>query len=434
MKFYNIKNKQQLVDPREAVMFGMAADGGLFMPTEIPSLTENYIEHLHAMSFQEIAFEVASRFFRPEVPNSALEQIIENSIRFDAPLVEVGDDVQVLELFHGPTLSFKDFGAQFLSYMTSYFAGFEDKDVTILVATSGDTGSAVAHGFHNLEGIKVVLLYPSGKVSKLQEQQFTTLGGNVTSLEIDGSFDDCQKLAKQAFADADLRKHIMLTSANSINIARLIPQIFYYFRAYGRIQNKPGKPVFAVPSGNFGNLTSGLIAKRMGLPVGKFVAATNSNDTVPRYLKTGIYEPRRAIQTLSNAMDVGAPSNFARILELYENNLTKLRADLSGSSFSDPQTTDTIHEVFNNFDYILDPHGAVGYLGLMSYLKGESSAGGIFLATAHPAKFWDIVSPLVENKLEMPERLEAAMNKPKTSIRFGNDYDGLRNFLVGHTL
>ena len=328
MIYYSTNNKNQRVSLREAVIQGLAPDNGLYMPESIPVLSASFFESLSQLSFQEIGFRVAKSLIGEDIPTNELKRIVDHTIQFDAPLVEIERDVFSLELFHGPTLAFKDFGARFLSGLLGYFANQQDKEITILVATSGDTGSAVANGFLNVPGTKVIVLYPSGKVSDIQEKQFTTLGGNITALEIDGTFDDCQRLVKQAFMDEELKRKLFLTSANSINIARLIPQSFYYFHAYAQLKDKQSEIVFSVPSGNFGNLTAGLFAKRMGLPIHKFIAATNRNDIVPKYLQTKLFSPRPSVQTISNAMDVGNPSNFARILDLYQSDFDALSKDI----------------------------------------------------------------------------------------------------------
>ena len=431
MKWYSTNHKSPLTSLHDAVLQGLAPDGGLYLPTEIPSFSLNFIEHLHSMSIQEIAFEVARQFTKQEITKATLEEIIDCAITFDAPLAKIEDEVYSLELFHGPTLAFKDFGARFMARLTAQFVQNLDRELTVLVATSGDTGSAVAHGFMDIDGIRVVLLYPSGRVSKIQEQQLTTLGGNVTAVELDGTFDDCQKLVKQAATNSEVLKKLNLTSANSINIARLIPQIFYYFRGVGQLQQEFRDLVISVPSGNFGNLTAGILAKKMGLPIQKFIAATNINDIVPKYLESGIYEPKPSIETIANAMDVGNPSNFSRILELYDHSVDKIRKDICGAHFTDDQIRDTIHEVFEATGTILDPHGAIGYMGLINFIKNSSiPRTGIFLATAHPAKFWDHVYPIVGDQLQMPDSLQQALDKEKQSILMENDFEQFKELLL----
>jgi threonine synthase len=429
MNYYSTKNKNQKVSLREAVIQGLAPDNGLYMPEHIPVLPNSFFESLPKLSFQEIGFQVAKNLIGDDIPTHELRRIVDHTIQFEAPLVELEKDVFSLELFHGPTLAFKDFGARFLSGLLGYFANQQDKEITILVATSGDTGSAVANGFYNVPGTKVIVLYPSGKVSDIQEKQFTTLGGNITALEIDGTFDDCQRLVKQAFMDEQLKQKLFLTSANSINIARLIPQSFYYFRAFAQLKENKRAVTFSIPSGNFGNLTAGLFAKRMGLPVHQFIAATNQNDIVPNYLRTKLFSPRPSIQTISNAMDVGNPSNFARMLDLYQNDFESLSTDVLGFHYSDEQTNQAMREVFKNKNYILDPHGAVGYLGLKEYLKFNPNSVGIFLETAHPVKFGEVVERAIDQSVEIPERLNSFLRKEKQSIKMTNSFDEFKEFL-----
>jgi threonine synthase len=429
MNYYSTNNKNLKVSLREAVIQGLAPDNGLYMPESIPTLPSSFFESLHKLSFQEIGFQVAKNLIGNDIPTSELKRIVDHTIQFDAPLVEIEKNIFSLELFHGPTLAFKDFGARFLSGLLGYFANQQDKEITILVATSGDTGSAVANGFYNVPGTKVIVLYPSGKVSDIQEKQFTTLGGNITALEIDGTFDDCQRLVKQAFMDEQLKQKLFLTSANSINIARLIPQSFYYFYAFAQIKEKQKPIVFSVPSGNFGNLTAGLFAKRMGLPIHQFIAATNQNDIVPTYLKTKLFSPRPSVQTISNAMDVGNPSNFARMLDLYQNDFENLSKDVVGCHYSDEQTSNAMNEVFKNINYVLDPHGAVGYLALKEYLKPNSNAIGVFLETAHPAKFKEVVEGAIGRPIEIPARLDLFLKKEKQSKRMNGSFGELKEFL-----
>jgi threonine synthase len=355
--------------------------------------------------------------------------MIDHAIQFDAPLVEVEPAISALELFHGPTLAFKDFGARFLSGLVGYFAAQQDKAITILVATSGDTGSAVANGFLNVPGTKVIVLYPAGKVSEIQEKQFTTLGGNITALEVEGTFDDCQRLVKQAFLDTELNQKQTLTSANSINIARLIPQTFYYFYAFGQVKHPSGPVVFSVPSGNYGNLTAGLLAKRMGLPITKMIASTNINAIVPEYFKTQVFTPRASQQTISNAMDVGNPSNFARMLDLYDHHFERLAGDVEGYSFSDEETRSAMRQVFRDKNYRMDPHGAIGYLGLKEYIKSHPGTQGIFLETAHPGKFKEVVEETLGQSIELPEALIEFSKKEKKSTRIGKEYPDFREIL-----
>ncbi len=430
LRYYSTNDKQLSVTLRDAVIHGQAKDGGLFMPDSIPVLPASFYDGIEHRTFPEIGHAVAKAFLKDEVPDEQIKRIVDHTIDFDAPLVEVGTDLYSLELFHGPSMAFKDFGARFMSQLLRYFSKDEKKKITILAATSGDTGSAVANGFLGVEGIQVIILYPSGKVSEIQEKQFTTLGQNITALEIEGTFDDCQRLVKTAFADADLCGQHFLTSANSINIARLIPQSFYYFYAYAQLK-KLWKPlVFSVPSGNFGNLTAGVIAGRMGLPVEHFVASTNANDVVPAYLQKGVFEPRQSVQTISNAMDVGNPSNFARLLDMFDGDYKRMGEQITGYSFTDAETAECMKHVYASTGYLLDPHGAIGYLGLRKYVKGKE-ATGVFLESAHPAKFKEVVESVVDEKIIIPETLQAFMKKEKVSSKGKSDYPSFREFLEG---
>ena len=431
MKLYSTNNTSHVVSLKEAVFKGLPADNGLYMPTVIPQLDKSFFEKSDKLSFQEIAFEVSKALIGEDVPTDTLHKIINDVLTFDAPVVKVHDNIYVLELFHGPSLAFKDFGARFMARLMSYFLEKESKEINILVATSGDTGSAVAQGFYKMPGIKVTILYPSKKVSEMQEKQLTTLGENITALEVDGTFDDCQRMVKEAFLDAELNKKFNLSSANSINISRLIPQSFYYFYAYSRLKNL-GKPVvFSVPSGNFGNLCGGLIAKRMGLPVKQFIASTNANDIIPGYLLSGVFSPRPSVKTISNAMDVGNPSNFARIVALYNNNIVEIRKDIIGNKYTDNETSNAISEVFKKYNYTLDPHGAVGYLGLLDYKKKVmDDFTGVFLATAHVSKFPEVVEDIIGKQIELPERLNVLKSKQKKSIPLANTFQALKNYLI----
>lgn len=429
MKYYSTNNKNLKVSLRDAVIQGLAPDNGLYMPEHIPTLPNSFFESLPGLSLKEIALEVAKNLMGNDLPESELNKIIEHTIQFDAPLVQIEAGIYTQELFHGPTLAFKDFGARFLSGLLGHFAKQQSKEITILVATSGDTGSAVANAFLRVPGTRVVVLYPSGKVSEIQEKQFTTLGENITALEVAGTFDDCQRLVKQAFLDKELKQELFLTSANSINVARLIPQSFYYFSAYAQMGKKDIPLVISVPSGNFGNITAGLIAKKMGLPVHKFIAATNSNDVFPEYLRTKIFKPRNSSQTISNAMDVGNPSNFPRMLELYHNDFGILSQDVTGYSFNDEDTRSAMRVVYNKTGYVLDPHGAVGYLGLKEFLKSNSEYTGIFLETAHPAKFREVVEETIQHSIDLPERLREFMEGEKKSIRISSDFSKFKSLL-----
>lgn len=431
MKFYSTNNPAAHVTLKHAVIQGLAPDNGLYMPETIPVLPPSFFKDLPHLSFPEIALAVARNLVQNEVPEADLKRIVDHTLQFDAPVVKVEDDVYALELFHGPTLAFKDFGARFMSQLLGYFAQQQDREIVILVATSGDTGSAVANGFLGVEGTRVIVLYPSGKVSDIQEKQFTTLGRNVTALEVDGTFDDCQRLVKQAFLDDALRSQYFLTSANSINIARLIPQSFYYFLAYARLQGN-GKPlVFSVPSGNFGNLTGGLLAKRMGLSIDTFIAATNANDVVPEYLHSKVFAPRPSQQTISNAMDVGNPSNFARMLDLYGNDFDTLSKDIKGYRFTDEETRAAMQQVYSRQGYTMDPHGAVAYAGLQQYKKETGrDITGVFLETAHPAKFKDVVDGILPKPVAIPEPLQAFLKQQKQSVRLAADFNSFKEYLV----
>jgi threonine synthase len=431
MKFYSTNNKNLKVDLKEAVTQGLAPDNGLYMPEHIPVLPKEFFDTIHTKSFRDIAFVVAQNIIGDDVPADELRRIVDHTIQFDAPVVEVDDHAYALELFHGPTLAFKDFGARFMSQLLGYFAKEQSQEIVVLVATSGDTGSAVANGFLGVKGTKVIVLYPSGKVSEIQEKQFTTLGQNVTALEVDGTFDDCQSLVKQAFLDDVLRKKYFLTSANSINIARLIPQSFYYFYAYAQVKDKNKPVVISIPSGNFGNLTGGLLAQRMGLPIERFIATTNVNDVVPEYLKTEVFTPRPSRQTISNAMDVGNPSNFVRLLDLFDNDFARLSKNIVGYAFSDDETRAAMRHIYASTDYVMDPHGAIGYLGLIKYLeeRGEDITG-IFLETAHPAKFKEVVDETLSRPIDIPLPLQRFLEQPKKSIPMKSDFEGFKDFLL----
>ena len=417
MKYYSTNHQASDASLEEAVVKGLASDKGLYMPEAIKPLPQEFYDQIENLSFQEIAYRVADAFFGEDVPAETLKQIVYDTLSFDVPAVKVKDNIYSLELFHGPTLAFKDVGGRFMARLLGYFIKKEgQKQVNVLVATSGDTGSAVANGFLGVEGIHVYVLYPKGKVSEIQEKQFTTLGRNITALEVDGTFDDCQALVKNAFMDADLNAHMKLTSANSINVARFLPQAFYYFYAYAQLK-KEGKAdhlVVCVPSGNFGNITAGLFGKRMGLPVKRFIAANNRNDIFYQYLQTGKYNPRPSIATIANAMDVGDPSNFARVLALYGNSHAAITADISGATYTDEQIRETVGEVYRETGYLLDPHGACGYRALSEGLSPSET--GIFLETAHPAKFLETVEGIIGDKVEIPAKLQAFMKGTKQSV------------------
>lgn len=426
LSFYSTKKQIENVSLKDAVLQGLAVDSGLFMPSKISSIEPLFFDRIFSLSLPEIAFIVSKHLLNNAIPADDLKKIIDVSMTIDAPLIKLSEEMYVLELFHGPTLSFKDFGARFMARLMEYFNRNENNDLHILAATSGDTGSAVAHGFFNIPGIKVWILYPKGQVSYIQEKQLTTIGHNVTALEVDGTFDDCQSLVKQAFSDRELCKKMRLTSANSINIARLIPQSFYYFFAYAQLGKCTDPIVVSVPCGNFGNLTAGLLSKKMGLPIDRFIAATNINDSVPRYLRTGNFDPHISRKTLSNAMDVGNPSNFARILDLYNEDLKKIQKDIYGISITDFQMKDAISELRRKYQYIADPHGAIAYLGLKDYQQRRPKSKGIFLETAHPAKFLETVEPLIGEKLDMPESLKSAVTKNKESFQINSNYNELK--------
>lgn len=431
MKYYSTNKKSDKATLQEAVVKGLASDKGLFMPEVIKQLPSSFFENMKDMTFQEIAYVVADAFFGEDVEADALKKIVYDTLNFDVPLVHVNDNIYSLELFHGPTLAFKDVGGRFMSRLLGYFIKKQgEKDVNVLVATSGDTGSAVANGFLGVEGIRVFVLYPKGKVSKIQECQFTTLGQNITALEIDGTFDDCQALVKSAFMDADLNAHMKLTSANSINVARFLPQAFYYFYAYAQLQKlgKDKNVVICVPSGNFGNITAGLFGKKMGLPVSRFIAANNKNDIFLQYLNTGVYTPRPSVATIANAMDVGDPSNFARVLDLYGESHEAICAEISGCSYTDEQIRETVKATYDSAKYLLDPHGAVGYRALKEYLKPEEV--GVFLETAHPAKFLETVESIIGEKVEIPQKLQEFMKGQKQSVELPKDFDTFKAYLL----
>lgn len=433
MKLYSTKNKSHLVELKEAVLKGLPPDNGLYMPVNIPRLPDSFFSDIEKYSFQDIAYQVGHALFDGYIPDEKTNEIVRHAVNFPAPLIKLTEDIQVLELFHGPSLAFKDFGARFMAQLMSYFNEKEDQELIILVATSGDTGGAVAAGFYDTPGIQVVILYPSGKVSTLQEKQLTTLGKNITALEVDGTFDDCQALVKKAFLDKDLNQQLRLSSANSINISRLIPQSFYYFEAYKQAP-KDRAIAFCIPSGNFGNLTAGLIAHEMGLPVSAFLAATNANDVVPEYLQKGQFNPRPSVRTLSNAMDVGNPSNFARMQDIFKgldalNTWKKMKKKVWGFAFDDQSTQSAILDIKNQYDYVIDPHGAVGYLAIKEFQKQHANFFHILLETAHPAKFMDDMERILQFKIELPKQLSELMDKPKAATKMEVDYEQFRQWL-----
>lgn len=434
MKFYSTNNKNNRVSLEQAVFHSLPEDNGLYMPEFIPKCDNVFINSLGTLSFQEIAYEVSRQLLKDDIENNALKDLVDDAINFPAPVIALENNAYVLELFHGPSMAFKDFGARFMGRLMAYFLKKKKQELNILVATSGDTGGAVAMGFYDVPDIQVTILYPSGKVSPVQEKQLTTLGKNITALEVDGTFDDCQRLVKQAFLDKKLNEQINLSSANSINISRLIPQTFYYFNAVAQLRAKGDeRPViFSVPSGNFGNLTAGLIAQRMGLPVTHFVASTNINDEVPQYLQSGKFITYPSKPTLSNAMDVGNPSNFSRMLDLFDQDADKMSAVISGYSFDDKETLSAIREMFDQNNYILCPHTAIAYLGLKEYLKEYPglNAAGVFLSTAHPCKFPDVYDEDIKKQLVYPSQVEELRDKKKNAVSMDNDFEDLKSFLL----
>ena len=455
MKYYSTNKQAPDASLEEAVVKGLAADKGLFMPYSIKPLPQEFYDSIDTLSFQEIAYRVADAFFGEDIPADTLKQIVYDTLNFDVPLVKVTENIYSLELFHGPTLAFKDVGGRFMARLLGYFIKKEGKkQVNVLVATSGDTGSAVANGFLGVEGIHVYVLYPKGKVSEIQEKQFTTLGQNITALEIDGTFDDCQALVKSAFMDKELNEHLQLTSANSINVARFLPQAFYYFYAYAQLKKATSDklratstmqhdsaalvarssslvadlPVICVPSGNFGNITAGLFGKRMGLPVKRFIAANNRNDIFYQYLQTGVYTPRPSIATIANAMDVGDPSNFARVLDLYGGSHAAISAEISGTTYTNEQIAETMRETWKECHYLLDPHGACGFRALKEGLK--SGETGVFLETAHPAKFLETVEGIIGETVEIPAKLKAFMQGEKQSLSMTKEFADFKSYLL----
>ena len=438
MNYYSTNGKAPIADLQKAVVKGLAEDRGLYMPERIEKLPKAFFDNIQDMKFQDIAYNVASNFFGEDVDEDALQDIVYDTLSFDCPVVEVKDNIYTLELFHGPTLAFKDVGARFMARLLGYFLRQESsklnvkssKLVNVLVATSGDTGSAVANGFLGVEGIHVYVLYPKGKVSPIQECQFTTLGQNITAIEVDGVFDDCQALVKSAFMDEELNQHMKLTSANSINVARFLPQAFYYFNAYARMKalGKADNLVMCVPSGNFGNICAALFGHEMGLPIKRFIAANNANDVFYNYLQTGKYEPKASIQTLANAMDVGDPSNFARIYDLYGKSHERISSLISGATYKDEQIAETMRQCYSETGYVLDPHGACGYKALEEGLQeGEI---GVFCETAHPAKFKEKVDSILGIDIEIPARLRAFMEGEKQSVEMSKDFADFKHYLM----
>ncbi|MBM1107831.1 threonine synthase [Aurantibacter crassamenti] len=431
MNFYSLNKQAPQVSFKTAVVAGIAPDKGLYFPETIEPLPNSFFERIEELSNLEIAFNAIHQFVSADIPNEKLKEILAKVLDFNFPVVPIEDNVATLELFHGPTMAFKDVGARFMANCLGYFSDSENSknDVTVLVATSGDTGGAVANGFLGVEGVKVVILYPSGKVSDIQERQLTTLGQNITALEVDGTFDDCQKMVKTAFLDEALLTKMQLTSANSINVARWLPQLFYFLFAYKQAKSEGKEIVFSVPSGNFGNICAGLVAQRLGMPVKHFVAATNVNDTVPEFMRTNKYDPKPSTATISNAMDVGDPSNFIRIRHLFQDDFELLKTNLSSYSFTDEETKIALGSIYKNSKYIADPHGAVGYLGLKKYQESHPNTYGIFLETAHPVKFLDVVEETIGEQITIPAQIKSVMDKEKKSIRISK-YAELKEYLL----
>ena len=429
MNYFSLNNNAPIATFETAVRKGLAPDKGLYFPEDIEPLEASFLDSIENYSDAEIAFQSIKQFICPEIPEYDLKQIISETLSFDFPVVEIEEGISTLELFHGPTMAFKDVGARFMARCLGYFNKDNNEEVTVLVATSGDTGGAVASGFLGVKGVRVVILYPSGKVSHVQEKQLTTLGQNITALEVDGTFDDCQDIVKRAFLDDDLTEKMALTSANSINIARWMPQMFYFLFAYKQLKSKNKPIVFSVPSGNFGNICAGMLAQKLGFPFAHFIASNNANNVVERYFKTNTYSPLPSIQTISNAMDVGNPSNFVRIQKLHDNNFEALKNNLTAYSFSDEQTKEALSAIYKGSGYIADPHGAVGYLGCKSYREKNPAAQTIFLETAHPTKFLDVVEAVIPEKIALPPQIQAVIEKEKSAI-YVEDYSQFKTFLL----
>ncbi|MBO0323940.1 threonine synthase [Muricauda sp. CAU 1633] len=429
MKFYSLNQLIPNTSFKEAVIAGIAPDKGLYFPESITPLPSDFFDTIEELSNHEIAFQAIRQFVSEDIPDAILKEILENTLDFDFPVVEIEENVATLELFHGPTMAFKDVGARFMANCLGYFSQGEKEEVTVLVATSGDTGGAVANGFLGVDGVNVVILYPSGKVSDIQEKQLTTLGVNIVAMEVDGTFDDCQRMVKTAFLDGEITGHKKLTSANSINVARWLPQLFYFLFAYKQAKSKGKEIVFSVPSGNFGNICAGMVAQKLGMPIKHFVASTNVNDVVPKFMQQGIYNPVPSIATISNAMDVGDPSNFVRIRHLYQDDLSTLQENLSSYAFTDDTTKVAMKEVYSQTGYVMDPHGAVGYLGLKEYQKSKPNTYGIFLETAHPVKFLDVVEETLGLSPEIPAQIQKVMGKEKKSNKISS-YDALKSYLL----
>ena len=429
MNYYSLNKQAPNTSFKDAVIKGLAPDKGLYFPESITPLPQSFFDNIDNLSYSEIAFEAIKQFVSPEIPEAILKTIVEETLSFDFPIVPLTENISTLELFHGPTMAFKDVGARFMARCLGYFNKDNTNEVTVLVATSGDTGGAVANGFLGVKGVNVVILYPSGKVSDIQEMQLTTLGQNIKALEVNGTFDDCQAMVKTAFLDDQLTSQMQLTSANSINVARWLPQLFYFMFAYKQLHNKHENIVFSVPSGNFGNVCAGMMAQQLGLPINHFIASNNANNVVTRYLVSELYEPKPSVQTISNAMDVGAPSNFIRIQEIYKNNFESLKENISSYSFTDDETREAMLEIYKDCNYVADPHGAVGYLGSNAYLKDNPNAHCVFLETAHPTKFLDVVEDVIKEEQPLPEQIQAVMGGKKISVKIST-YDELKEFLL----
>ena len=429
MNYYSLNHIAPNTTFENAVIKGLAPDRGLYFPEIITPLKASFFENIEKLSNEAIAFEAIKQFISPEIPENVLKTIVSETLSFDFPVVNLTESISTLELFHGPTMAFKDVGARFMARCLGYFNKDNSNEVTVLVATSGDTGGAVANGFLGVKGVRVVILYPSGKVSDIQEKQLTTLGQNITALEVDGTFDDCQDMVKKAFLDDELTSTMQLTSANSINVARWLPQLFYFMFAYKQLKNRSKEIVFSVPSGNFGNVCAGMIAQKLGLPIRHFIASNNENNAVTRYLKSNSYDPKPSVQTVSNAMDVGNPSNFIRIQAIYNNNFETLKSNLSSYSFTDEETKQALDEIYKTTQYIADPHGAVGYLGCKSYLESNPQAHCVFLETAHPTKFLDVVKEVISTDIPLPPQIKAVIDKQKVATDI-KDYSEFKAFLT----
>ena len=431
MNYYSLNHNAPNATFKEAVIKGLAPDKGLYFPETITPLPNSFFENIDDLSYTEIAFEAIKQFVFPEIPEDVLKTIIDETLSFDFPIVKLNNDISTLELFHGPTMAFKDVGARFMARCLGYFNQNNTNEVTVLVATSGDTGGAVANGFLGVKGVNVVIIYPSGKVSDIQEKQLTTLGQNIKALEVDGVFDDCQDMVKRAFLDQELTSEMQLTSANSINVARWLPQLFYFMFAYKQLHNKHEKIVFSVPSGNFGNVCAGMMAQQLGLPIHHFIASNNENNVVTEYLKTKLYNPKPSVQTISNAMDVGNPSNFIRIQEIYKNDFDTLKNHVSSFSYYDEETKAAMKEIYDNYNYVADPHGAVGYLGDKAFLKDNPDTHCVFLETAHPVKFLDVVEEVIQDKQPLPEQIQSVMDNEKVSVKI-ETYQQLKKYLLNN--